>query len=163
MLDSERYRLLYGPYKPPKCRLGEKLFCEYRDREVRVKRITDAPIQWPAARRSYRQAPIVCGDLVRAIRTESEIAVAYHWGVRYFTFWKWRQALDVPRMTNGSRRLVIEYAAEKLSPEVRAKGRAAMARPDVRAKLSASKKGKPQHPNTIVACRQLGKRPKAEA
>ena len=105
MIDSERFKLLYGPYEVPECKLGDKLLCEYRDREVTVKGMTDALIQWPCTSRSKRRSPIVCGDLVRAIRTESEIAVAHHWGVGYPTVWKWRQALNVPRMTNGSRRL----------------------------------------------------------
>ena len=162
MIDSERYKLLYGPYKVPKCKLGDKLLCEYRDREVTVKGMTDALIQWPCVRKGKRHSPIVCGELVRAIRTESEMAVAHHWGVRYETVWKWRQALNVPRMTNGSRRLRIEYAVEQLTPEVRAKGKEAMHSPEVRAKLSAAKKGRPQHPNTIAACRELGRRPKSE-
>ena len=163
VIDSERYKLLYGPYEVPKCRLGDKLVCEYRDREVTVKGMTDARIQWPCARRSVRRSPIVCGDLVRAIRTESEMAVAYHWGVGDSTVWKWRQALNVPRMTNGSRRLRIEYAIEILTPEVRERGKEAMHSPEVRAKLSAVKKGRPPHPNTIAACRELGRRPKTEA
>ena len=25
MIDSERFKLLYGPYLPPKCRVGDKL------------------------------------------------------------------------------------------------------------------------------------------
>jgi hypothetical protein len=44
MIDSERFKLLYGPYTAPRCRLGDKLLCDYRDREVKVKAITDAPI-----------------------------------------------------------------------------------------------------------------------
>jgi hypothetical protein len=163
MIDSERFKLLYGPYKAPKCELGDKLLCEYRDREVAVKGMTNAIIQWPCTRRNSRQSPIVCGDLVRAIRTESVLAVAHHWGVRDETVWKWRKALNVPAMTNGSRRLRIEYAIETLTPEARAKGKEAMHSPEVRAKLSAAKKGRPQHPNTIEACRRLGMRPKSEA
>ncbi len=163
MKDPDRYLLLYGPYKPPECRLGHKLTCEYKGREVVVKGMTDSPIQWPCTRRNHRWSPIVCGDLVRAVRTESEIAVAHHWGVAYTTVWKWRRALNVPRMTNGSRRLRIDYAAETLTPLVRALGKRAMSRPDVRAKLSALRKGRTQHPNTIEACRRLGQRPKSEA
>jgi hypothetical protein len=65
-------------------------------------------------------------------------------------------------MTNGSRRLRIEYAAETLTPEVRSKAKAAMHSDEVRAKLSALRKGRRQHPNTIAACREMGKRPKSE-
>ncbi len=163
MIDSERFKLLYGPYSPPKFEPGDKLVCEYHGREITVNGMTGGPIPWPSGRSNRRPSPIVCGDLIRAIRTESEIAVAHHWGVSQETVWKWRKALHVPRMTNGSRRLRIEYAAEHFTPEVRAKGRAAMHRPDVRAKISAARKGRPQHPNTIAACRELGRRPKSEA
>ena len=55
MIDAERFKLLYGPYLPPKCRIGDKLPCEYRGREVKVKRITDAPIQ---VKKSPCPAPI---------------------------------------------------------------------------------------------------------
>ncbi len=162
MINSERFKLLYGPYNAPKCRLGDKLLCEYRDREVTVKGMTDARIPWPLTRTNNRWSPILCGDLVRAVRTESSLAVGHHWGVHHVTVWKWRRALGVPPMTNGSRRLRIEYAIETLTPEVRAKGKAAMHTPEVRAKLSAARKGRPQHPNTIEACRRLGQRPKSE-
>src|SRR5271163_586290 len=30
MDDSDRLKLLHGPYKPPRCRIGQKLFCELR-------------------------------------------------------------------------------------------------------------------------------------
>ncbi len=162
MIDSERFKLLYGPYVPPQCRLGDKLPCEYRGREVTVKGMTDAPIQWPCARRNRNASPILCGDLIRAVQTESEMSVAYHWGVRATTVWKWRRALGVPAMTNGSRRLRIEYAAETLTPEVRAKAREAMHSEEVRAKLSSLRKGRRQHPNTTAAFRELAKRPKSE-
>jgi hypothetical protein len=163
MIDSERVKLLYGPYRAPRCTVGQKLTCEYRKREVWVKGISDAPIPWPVARRGIRHFPIVCGDLVRALRTESEMAVAYHWGVHDATVSKWRQAFGIAPMTNGSRRLRIEWAADIFTAEFRAKGREAMQRPDVRAKLSASRKERRPHPNTIEACRRLGKRPKSDA
>jgi hypothetical protein len=163
MIDSDRVKLLYGPYRPPRCKLGQKLSCEYRDRELKVKGMTDALVQWPASRTGRGSSPIVCGDLVRAIRTESVMAVAHHWGVNANTVSKWRQALGVSPMTNGTRRLRIAWTGELFTPEFRAKGREAMRRPDVRAKLSILKKGRRQHPNTIEACRRLGKRPKSEA
>jgi hypothetical protein len=162
MIDSERFKLLYGPYLAPKCALGDKLSCEYRGREVAVKGMTDAPIQWPCTRRNRNASPILCGELVRAVRTESEQAVAHHWGVRYPTVWKWRRALGVPRMTNGSRRLRIEYTPEILTAEVREKSKEAMRSPEVRARLSAAHKGQRAHPNAIAAVRELGKRPKSE-
>jgi hypothetical protein len=163
MIDSERVKLLYGPYRPPRCKVGENVTCEYHGREMVVSGMTDAPISWPQGRSRNGLSVIVCGDLVRAIRTESAMAVAYHWGVHSSTVSKWRKALGVPRMTNGTRRLRIEWTTEIFTPEFRAKGREAMHRPDVRAKLSALRKGRRQHPNTIEACRRLGQRPKSDA
>jgi len=90
------------------------------------------------------------------------MSVAYHWGVAAATVWKWRRALNVAPMTNGSRRLRIEYAAETLTPEVRAKAREAMHSEEVKAKLSALRKGRRQHPNTTAAFREMAKRPKSE-
>jgi hypothetical protein len=50
MIDSERFKLLYGPYVPPKCSVGSKLPCARRRRDVTVGGLTTAPIQWPASR-----------------------------------------------------------------------------------------------------------------
>ncbi len=93
MIDSDRLKLLYGPYRAPEYKLGQKLLCEYRVKELKVEGITDALIQWPGTLSGNRRTPIVCGDLVRAIRTETALAVAHHWGVQYTTVWKWRRAL----------------------------------------------------------------------
>jgi len=162
MDEFERFKLLYGPYVPPKCAVGDKLPCEYRGCEVPVRGMSDAPIRWPSTRRRGNHSPILCGDLVRAVKVESEQAVAYHWGVNYQVVWRWRRALGVPKMTPGSRRLRIEYAQETLTPEVRAKGKEAMHSTRVREKLSAIRKGRRQHPNTLAALLEAAKRPKSE-
>ena len=141
MIDSERVKLLYGPYVPPKCRVGDKLPCEYRGREVMVRGMSDGLIQWPSTRRRGAHSLVLCGELIRAVERESEIAVGHHWGVRQEMVWKWRRALKVPAMTLGSRRLPVEYAAETLTPEVRSKARDAMHSPEVRAKLSRRQDG----------------------
>jgi hypothetical protein len=163
MDDSERYKLLYGPYVPPKCHMGDKLACEHRGREVTVRRMTDARIQWPATHGGPPSTVIVCGDLIRAVRVESAIAVAFHWGVSPHTVRRWRRALDVPRSTNGTRRLAIDYVAEKLTPEVRAKAKHSMHSAEVRARLRASHVGRPTHPNFRAAQREYARRPKPEA
>ncbi len=79
--DFERFKLLYGPYVPPQTAVGDKLLCEYRGHEVTVLGISEVPIPWPSMRRGGNQSPILCGDLVRAVRVESEQAVAYHYAV----------------------------------------------------------------------------------
>ena len=70
-IDSERFKLLYGPYKSPKFKVGDMLSCEYRGRELKVRGLTDARIPWPATRRGPRASPILCGDLIRAVERES--------------------------------------------------------------------------------------------
>ncbi len=154
MNDSDRFRLLYGPYVPPKCRLGDKLACEYRGREVRFLCLTDAPIQWPSAVARGSMSPILCGDLIRAVRLESEIAVAHHWGVSRQTVFKWRRALGVPAMNEGSTRLYSAYVPEKLTSEARAMSKEAMKSPEVGAKIRAALAGRPLHPNTIAGRQQ---------
>jgi hypothetical protein len=161
MIDSERFKLLYGPYRSPKYRLGDKLPCEYVGREVKVIGISDGRIPWPCARRP--RSLILCGELIRAVRAESVLSVAYHWGVGRATVWKWRRALGVPAMTPGSRRLRIDYAMETLTPEVRAAAREAIHSAEVRAKLSAMRAGRPIHPNTKAAMLEAAQRPKSEA
>lgn len=43
MHDADRYRLLYGPCLPSRCRVGRWLTCRVRGR-VKVGRVSDAPI-----------------------------------------------------------------------------------------------------------------------
>ena len=163
MFDSERFKLLYGPYARPLCRVGEKLLCEYRDREVTVGGLTDARIPWPYARGPGQQGPIVCGRLIEAVRTESEISVAYHWGVSTTTVKKWRRALEVPAVNNGTLSLYIAYGIERLgTPENKAKSKEAMGSEEVRAKLRASCIGCKLHPKTAAKLLEAAKRPKSE-
>src|ERR1017187_8264482 len=162
MNDAERYMLLYGPYTPPRCRLGDKLLCEYRGREVTVGGISEANIQWPCAKRKGPRSPILCGDLIRAVKTESEIAIAFHWRVSVHTVTKWRRALDVPRTNQGTQRLHLAYVPERLTPEVHAMADQAKRTPEFRAKIRALKVGRPLHPNAIAAQRKAVSRPRSE-
>ncbi len=163
MRDADRYRLHHGPYAPPSCRVGDKLPCEYRGREVVVGGITEAPIQWPYRKGVGRPSCIVCGDLIRAVQAESEIAVAHHWGVSPATVKNWRRALEVPRTTEGTRRLAVAYTPEKLTDDVRAMGRQAMGTPEVREKIRAAKVGRPLHPNMVAAQRVAVSKPRPES
>src|SRR6059036_319691 len=61
------------------------------------------------------RSPILCGDLIRAVRREAKATVAYHWGVSVITVYKWRKALGVADWTDGSRDLV-RYARRKEGP-----------------------------------------------
>jgi hypothetical protein len=78
---DDRVRLLHGPYQTPALRVGDRATCLYRDCDVIVTSWTDAPISWPKCKRvgatKGRPTLLVEEELVRAIRTESAIAVGY--------------------------------------------------------------------------------------
>jgi hypothetical protein len=107
---DERARLLYGPYQAPALRKGDRAFCLYRDCEVVITSWTDARMSWPRGRGSHHgrfggPGLLVNEELARAIRQESGIALRHWWGVSESLVWKWRQALGVPRLNEGSKRL----------------------------------------------------------
>lgn len=163
MNDRERLKLLYGPYEPPRARRGDVLTCEYRGRDVKVGGMSsDAPIQWPTALKTGKRSLIVCGDLARAVRTESEIAVAHHWGVSVVTVWYWRKALGVPQITEGTARLYEDYKPEKLTDDVVALGREHAREPEVRERMAETKRGVPAHPNTRAALMESCQQPKSD-
>jgi hypothetical protein len=149
--DAERYKLLHGPYHPPRCRVGKWLTCTVRGR-MNVCGMSDGRIPWPMTRHK-RGKPflIVGGGLVKAIRRESETAVAYWWGVTAQTVWQWRKALGVPQVNEGTARLYRDYAPERLPPEVQAKARAAANSPEANAKKATARQGKPAQPNQAKA------------
>jgi hypothetical protein len=72
--DADRFRLL-GKYRTPRVRVGRVVRCEIRG-EVEVVGFTDGPISWPKCKTTRRHTIIVYADLARAIRRESEQAVA---------------------------------------------------------------------------------------
>src|ERR1019366_867348 len=97
MHPRDRVKLLLGPYLPPRTRPGRSLACHLRGK-VTVRSISDAPIQWPCTWRhaiDHRPSIILCGDVVRAVCTESAAAIMYHWGVGHSTLATWRRALGV--------------------------------------------------------------------
>lgn len=162
MDDADRYKLLCGPYVAPKCKRGDILTCEARGRDVRVGQMSDGLIQWPCALKTGRRSLIVCGDLARAVRTESEIAICHHWGVNVVTVWSWRKALGVPQINDGTARLYHEYSPEKLTEDVSARGREIAKSAESRAKVSATKTGVPVPPQTRAALLEACKAPKSE-
>ena len=163
MRDEDRYRLHFGPYSAPAWRLGEPLTCEYQGRDVRVGGLTDAPIPWPRALKTGKASLIVCGDLVRAIRRESKLAICHHWGVSGGTVLNWRRALGVGAITEGTGKLYSGWYPEKITGEAIAKSIATQRTPEARKKRSESLLGHKMHPNTrkalLRACRK--KRSKA--
>jgi len=124
MHDSERFKLLHGPYRAPRCRIGGKLQCAQRG-EVTVRGLSDGRIPWPqgvpVGSRS-RPALLVNDELARAVRGESALAVMYWWGASEKAVWKFRRALGVGRTdSEGSRRL-IQAAAQEGGAAMRQRG-----------------------------------------
>jgi len=108
-------------------------------------------IQWPTAKTKARRSLILCGDLVRAVRSESNMAVAHHWGVSVYVVTKWRRALGVAPMNEGSLRLMRIVVADAQD---------ASRTPEARAKHSATKTGRPAHPRVREALLRTAKAPR---
>lgn len=114
MHESNRTKLIGGPYRTPRCKIGRKVTCAMRG-DVRVCGIREAPIQWPYTLRKKgggRPMLILYGDLVRAVRTESEMAICHWWGVGITTVWKWRLALGIRRVNESTSALLSWWAPE---------------------------------------------------
>jgi len=104
----DRCQLLDAPYKAPTSKRGDRATCLFRDRDVVTTSWTDARISWPLCRGRNRGKPgiLVDDELLRAIRTESAIALKYWFGVSTTTVWSWRKAFGIRQWgTEGSRRL----------------------------------------------------------
>jgi hypothetical protein len=146
----ERVKLLFGPYRQPRCRLGKKLFCEIRG-WVPVRRISAGRIPWPQTIVGRNRAFILCGDLVKAVRRESVLAICHWWAVNPQTVRKWRRAIDVGPSTEGTSRLRSKWAHEILDGEIRERAIEAANSPEANAKKSAARMGKPMHPRAREA------------
>jgi hypothetical protein len=131
--------------------------------------MTDAPIPWPLGRhpgKSVRARSLVlCGDLAQAVRRESATAVAYHWGVTAQTVTRWRKALGVGHVNEGTHRLRSDLAFEPGPTAGREKGQAKNSDPARRERIAAAKRGRPRPPHVVEAMRKgrLGTPHSAEA
>ena len=158
MTDLERYKLLHGPYETPVFRYGERVLCEYMDREVEISGLSSGRIQWPTSKRRGGYPIVVCGRLADAVRTESEIAIAYWWGVSKTTVYKWRRALGVGRVTDGTHRLYVNYHPEKAPHEFSNPVEAGKAGGAVRGEQL---RGKPASPQTRAKLTAAARKPKS--
>src|SRR5476651_580495 len=111
MKQKDRVKLRFGPYRTPRFKYGNVVFCE-RAGEVTLCGLSSGRIPWPMCRRGKSKAIALVGDLVKAVRQESSVAIQHWWGVGEDTVWKWRKALGVGRSTEGTRVLKGEYANE---------------------------------------------------
>lgn len=112
---------------------------------------TNAPIPWPRLLKTGRHVHIMCGDLLKAVRTESSVAMQYWFGVSSGTVSNWRRALGVGRNTPGTFKLAQDLIDVRMTEEEQERGRTISKQPEAIAKMKASKKGKPVHPNCLKA------------
>src|SRR5262249_12921032 len=83
MTHPDRVKLLFGPYRTPPLKRGDRAFCLFRDCAVVVTSWTDARIPWPRCR--PLDSPLggsgllVDEVLARAIRHESAAAICFWW------------------------------------------------------------------------------------
>ena len=96
-------RFVASPYFPPHVKKGDLIECA-RLGEVRVIGWSDGPLPWPKGARGRGGPPslILFADLEKAVRVESQVAVALAWGVSRITVHHWRAALEVERLTPGT-------------------------------------------------------------
>lgn len=156
----DRLKLLQSPYIAPSVRRGDTLLDLARGEFVTVGGYSSGPIAWPRKLKNGRAALIVCDELARAVREESEIAIAHHWGVNVGTVWAWRKALGVHPINPGTSRLYRDYQPIKLPEDVAASGREAAATKENYQRQSKRMTGVQAHPNTAAALRKSAARHK---
>lgn len=137
MKDKDRFKLLYGPYAPPKVQLGEQLMDEVRGPVIAGK-WSQGRIPWPCVRTAGRSAFILTGDLLKAVRNESSLAIQHWWGVSPSTVHRWRRSLNTDQYNEGTLRLHREWKPEKISAAAARRGQRKGASPESRAKMTAN-------------------------
>ncbi|QDU18479.1 hypothetical protein [Urbifossiella limnaea] len=147
---------LLGTYSTPAFKYGDAVMCEVRG-EVLITGLTCARIPWPVGKRpaSQGRALVVYAGLAAAVRRESSAAVCFYWGVTAQTVSKWRKALGVGQMTQGTALLKSEALREsEAMAAARERGWAKARDPERVRKIREAKLGKPRPDHVIDAMRQ---------
>ena len=150
MLQADRYKLHFGPYRTPSFKYGQKVQCALRG-ELTIVRVSAGRIPWPIGKggRLGQRSLVLYRGLARAVQKESLLAVCHWWGAGTSAVWRWRKVLGVPQSNPGTHRL---YAANALSPlgdRARAAGAKAWG-PKRRQRISAALRGR-KRPAASVA------------
>ena len=158
-MKVDRFRLLYGPYRSPKVHRGSRLFCEIRGTVIVGGFRFAGEIPWPYVKQRGCP-PILCGDLVKAIRCESKLAVMRYFGLSKEIVRRFRRALNVPAQTDGTRQLQGRVATNRKDDRL-SRARRNSKKPAALAKLAAKLKGRVIPSHIIQAVREAAQRPRS--
>ncbi len=104
-----RYKLLFGPYRTPRFKVGAIVIDAIRGK-VKIVGVSDARIPWPVSMAWTRRSPVIYGGLAKALRLESLQAVVYWWGISGERVRVWRRKLGIPMYTLGTELLRKQFA-----------------------------------------------------
>jgi hypothetical protein len=125
MTNHDRTKLLFGRYKTPPVKRGDRATCLFRDCDVVITSWTDARIAWPRCRAldspGGGSGLLVDEELARAVRHESAAAVMHWWGASERAVWAWRRALGVTRTANEGSHRLIQASAEQGAKAIKAR------------------------------------------
>ena len=92
---KELSSILHGPYHAPKCSIGDELD-DVLYGPMPVGGFSDGLIQWPMGSGLRASHLILFGDLITALRQESDAAISFAWGVGDTVINAWRRSLGIP-------------------------------------------------------------------
>ena len=102
--EKRRRKLLVGPYRTPRCKLG-KFVIDLKRGEVEIVGMTAARIPWPIGKKERGKSLVLYRALAKAVRLESAAAICYWWGVSVWKVHNWRTALGIEQNNPGTMRL----------------------------------------------------------
>jgi hypothetical protein len=143
------YKLL-GKYRTPTFRYGQRVDDERRG-EVRIVSLSAGRIPWPIGRKGRAQTLVLYRDLATAVRRESLTAVRYWWGVGASAVRRWRRALGVLPINEGTRARKVAYGKSKAHRPAIDAMLAVDWDAERRAKVGSSRRGKPRPKHVLQA------------
>ncbi len=155
MRPLDRVKLFFGRYRMSRFKYGDIAFCECYG-QVELIGMSSGRIPWPVCRRGKHRTIALLGDLVKAVRMESSVAIQYWWGVGNSTVGKWRKILGVPTNNPGTIALKGEHGKE-LADRRLSKAWAKLQDPVRCTKISAAQKGR-RPPEYVLQALQEARR-----
>jgi hypothetical protein len=137
--------LLGKPYRPPPVKIGERVYCLYRERECRVTSFSLGRIRWPTVQPIGQRVGSglwVSDELKRAILTESVKCLVHWFGVSGTIVWRWRKTFGVSVFGTPGSKCLHQAASERAAAtcgdkRIRAHSRAKMSAANVQCDMGA--------------------------